>query len=107
MAISITSINPPPSSSVSSIVSNAATPFVNGAKSIVDRQASSVVTLSAQGQSLSQASTQTQAGQSQASGRTDTVATENVETRSKETVEAPGIQFMEGESKGGRVNTFA
>ena len=32
---------------------------------------------------------------------------ENNETKSKETSEAPGIQFMEGESKKGRVSTYA
>lgn len=33
--------------------------------------------------------------------------TEATETKAKEAAEPPGIQFMEGESKGGRVNTFA
>lgn len=33
--------------------------------------------------------------------------TERAETRPQETMEPPGIQFMEGENKGGRVNTFA
>ena len=112
MAISISSINPPASSSVSSVISNAAAPFVNDAKSSTDKQASAIVSLSAQGQKLSQSqapsqTTQTQTSQSQASSRADTVATENVEPRSKETAEAPGIQMLEGESKGGRVNTFA
>ena len=112
MAISSVSINPPASSSVSSVVSNAAAPFVNDAKSSVDKQVSAVVTLSAQGQKLSQSqvptpAAQTQTSQSQASSRTDTVATENVEPQAKETAEAPGIQMLEGESKGGRVNTFA
>lgn len=32
--------------------------------------------------------------------------TERSETRQQENAEPPGIQFMEGESKGGRVNTF-
>ena len=112
MAISSVSINPPASSSVNSIVSTAAAPFVNDAKSSTDRQASTIVTLSAQGQQLSQSQAPTSAGQiqtsqSQTPARTDTVATENVETQAKETTEAPGIQFLEGESKGGRVNTFA
>ena len=103
------SINPPASSSVSSIVSNAAAPFVNDAKSSVDKQVSAVVTLSAQGQKLSQSSaaSQTQTSQSQASSRIDSAASENVEPQAKETTEAPGIQMLEGESKGGRINTFA
>lgn len=33
--------------------------------------------------------------------------TERAETRPQEAAEPPGIQFMEGENKGGRVNTFA
>jgi len=33
--------------------------------------------------------------------------TERAETRPQETAEPPGIRFMEGENKGGRVNTFA
>ena len=112
MAISITSINSPPSSSISSVVGNASTPFVNGAQSSISRQTSAVVTLSAQGQQLSQsqASNQTgqaQASQSQASNAANTAANENVEPKSKETSEAPGIQLVEGESKGGRINTFA
>lgn len=32
---------------------------------------------------------------------------ERAETRPQETAEPSGIQFMEGENKGGRVNTFA
>ena len=111
MAISSVSINPPASSSVSSVVSNAAAPFVNDAKSSLDKQVSAVVTLSAQGQKLSQSSAasqiQNQTSQSQASSRIDSAASENVEPQAKETTEAPGIQMLEGESKGGRVNTFA
>ena len=112
MAISISSINPPASSSVSSVISNAAAPFVNDAKSSVDKQVSAVVSLSAQGQQLSRSqaptqTTQTQTSQSQASNGIDTAVKENVEPQAKETTEAPGIQMFEGESKGGRVNTFA
>jgi len=51
-----------------------------------DQQASSVVNLSAQGLALNQG--------------------EQSETVVKEAAEPPGIQFMEGENKGGRVNTF-
>ena len=110
MAISNVSINPPPSSSVSAVVSNAAAPFVNDAnKTNAERQASTVVTLSAQAQQLSQneAANQANANKAQASSQPDTAARENVETRPKETAEAPGIQFIEGEKKGGRVNVVA
>jgi len=57
-------------------------------------QSSSVVKLSAEAQQLNRAENQN-------------VNTERSETKVKETAEPPGIQFMEGESKGGRVNTFA
>ena len=111
MAISSVSINPPASSSVSSIVSNAATPFVEGGKSSADKQASAIVTLSAQGQKLSQTQPQTSQTQStnqpQTSNRADTVAAENTETRAKETAEPPGIQLLEGERQSGRVSTYA
>lgn len=33
--------------------------------------------------------------------------TERAETRPQENAEPPGIKFMEGENKGGSVNTFA
>lgn len=109
MAISSVSINPPPSSSVSSVVSNAAAPFVNDAnKSNADRQASTVVSLSAQAQKLNQseANNQARATQAQAAGP-ETQAAQNTESKPKEIAEAPGIQFMEGEKKGGRVNVVA
>jgi anti-sigma28 factor (negative regulator of flagellin synthesis) len=35
------------------------------------------------------------------------INTERAETRPQENAEPPGIQFMEGEKKGGRINTFA
>lgn len=112
MAISISSINPPPSSSVTSVVSNASAPFVNGAQPSTERPVSAVVNLSTQGQQLNQTNqaqtSQTQAAnQSQAANTANTASNENVEPKTKETAAAPGIRFIEGESKGGRVNTFA
>jgi len=35
------------------------------------------------------------------------INTERAEARPQENAEPPGIQFMEGEKKGGRINTFA
>lgn len=35
------------------------------------------------------------------------IDTERAETRPQENAEPPGIQFMQGEKKGGRINTFA
>jgi hypothetical protein len=113
MAISNISINPPASSSINSIVSTAVAPSANGTQPSANQPASATVTLSAQGQQLSQGpspSNQTQASQSnqpQTSNTVDTPITPNVVPQSKETIAAPGIQFMSGESKGGRVNTFA
>ncbi len=78
-------------SPVSPSLNNLLSPLVNGVRQGADRQASSVVSLSSQGQALSQ------------NGSTG----EQFETGAKEVVEPPGIQFMEGENKGGRVNTFA
>ena len=53
---------------------------------------STVVKLSAQAQQLH---------------RTENQNTERTETKPKEAAEPPGIKLMEGESKGGRVNTYA
>jgi len=58
------------------------------------QQDSTVVKLSDQAQQMSRAKDQNN-------------NTERAETRPQEKVEPPGIQFMEGENKGGRVNTFA
>jgi hypothetical protein len=112
MSISITSTTPPPGNSVSSIVRNAAAPLVNGEQARTEQQASAVVTLSAQGQKLSQShapvqANQTQNNQAQTPNRPDTAATENTESRAKEAAQAPGVQLLETESKGSRVNTLA
>ena len=58
------------------------------------QQDSTVVKLSAQAQQMSRAENQNS-------------NTERAETKPQETAEPPGIQFMEGENKGGRINTFA
>lgn len=60
------------------------------------QQDSTVVKLSNQAQQMSRALDQNQNNN-----------TERTETRPQEKAEPSGIQFMEGESKGGRVNTFA
>jgi hypothetical protein len=130
MAISNVSTNPPAASSVSAILSNATAPLVKEAvKSSVTQQISTIVALSTQGQQLSRAAapvqaapaptqaapTQTtaapaapaQTSQSQPSNTIGTPSSENVESRATEATESPGIQFLEGESKSGRVNTYA
>lgn len=59
------------------------------------QQDSSVVKLSAQAQQMNRAETQAN------------VDTERAATRPQERTEPPGIQFMAGEDKNGRINTFA
>lgn len=115
MSIPSLSINPPATStvntSVSQVVGNAIAPLVDKARSGIETQASTIVTLSAQGQKLSQnqtsTSTSTSSTQSQTANQVDTVAKENVESVPKEANEASGIQFMEGETRGGRISTYA
>lgn len=58
------------------------------------QQDSTVVKLSDQAQQMNRANDQ----------NSNTV---RAETKPQETTEPPGIQFMEGENKGGRINTFA
>lgn len=67
-------------------------------------QESTVVRLSDQAQQLNRA--ESQAGAARAETRTN-VNTERAETRPQEKAEPPGIQFMEGEDRNGRINTFA
>lgn len=84
------------STSVSAIVNNPQLqpPAPKNDKQPEKQQDSTVVKLSAQAQQMSRAENQNN-------------NTERTETRPQEVAEPPGIQFMEGESKGGNVNTFA
>ncbi|MDD2915721.1 MAG: hypothetical protein PHP70_10445 [Gallionella sp.] len=66
----------------------------NDKQSEKQQNSSVVVKLSAQAQQMSRTETQN-------------INTERAETRPQETAEPSGIQFMEGENKGGRINTFA
>jgi hypothetical protein len=106
------------STSVNAPVSNASAPFAHDAKRGANQDVATVVNLSTQGQQLSQQAARTnQLKQSQASqnqpnqsGATNTVTAPqpvNVGPQSTATVAPPGIQFVPGESKGGRVNTYA
>ena len=58
-----------------------------------EQQNSVVVKLSEQAQQMNRAESQNN--------------TERAETKAKETAEPSGIQFIEGESKSGRINTYA
>jgi hypothetical protein len=113
------SVNPPAASSVSQIVGKATSPVVDKAASSIQAQPSTIVTLSAQGQKLSQSAAQTstsntntaasttQTSQSNTSGQLDTIAMENVESAAKESTESISVQPREGETKGGNISTFA
>ncbi|MDO8206998.1 MAG: hypothetical protein Q7T38_04145 [Gallionella sp.] len=107
MAISSVNTNPtassPLNSPLSQIASNAVAPVVDKARSSIDTIPSTIVTLSAQAQKMSQTSTSS----TQTANQVDTVAKENVESVPKEANEASGIQFMEGETRGGRISTYA
>lgn len=111
MAISSVNTNPtassPLNSPLSQIASNAVAPVVDKARSSIDTIPSTIVTLSAQAQKMSQTSTSTSSTPSQTANQVDTVAKENVESVPKEANEASGIQFMEGETRGGRISTYA
>ncbi|BBI99870.1 hypothetical protein FGKAn22_15630 [Ferrigenium kumadai] len=71
------------------------TPAPQSAKPAQGQQDSSVVKLSAQAQQMNRAETQTN------------INTERAETRPQEMKEPPGIQFMAGEERNGRINTYA
>ena len=69
-------------------------------KSNIEPKSSTVVNISDEAKRLNEAKNAERAIAPNATS-------ENNETKSKETSEAPGIQFMEGESKNGRVSTYA
>jgi hypothetical protein len=69
----------------------------NDAKPVQNQQGSTVVKLSAEGQQLSRADINSPQSPN----------SESTEPPAKETAEPSGIQLIEGESKGGRVSTFA
>lgn len=104
MAISSINLNPPSSINLPAV--NASSPVAG--KSQADATPSTIVTLSAQGQKLSQTQTgQPQPGNTQVSGQTDETAKQNLESVPREANEATGIQFMAGGMKGGRISTYA
>lgn len=103
MAIPSVNINPQTSSPVSStgnqIFSNAPAPVVDKTRSSLDTPPSTIVTLSAEAQKLSQSNTN--------QNQNKAVAAENTPSVPKEANEASGIQFMEGQTRGGRISTYA
>ena len=114
MDISNISVSPLAKSPISSLASNAAPPSsADLSRPSVGNQISASVSLSAQGQKLSQSQfnptqpSQAQTNPVQASNTANAATAQNSVPQSKETAAPPGIQFMSGESKGGRINTFA
>ena len=140
MAISNVSVNSlvnsTSSSSVSKVNANATNvgKTEDVGKTKVSQQPSATVTISAQGQRLSQAQTQIQTKSTQVSSsqvnvpQTNSSQASNIQAKSnaeatntlnaantnanalspsKEAASTPGIQFIAGEKKSGRVNTYA
>ena len=114
MTISNISVNSVSSIAEKSTAGNLASASVDRNQSSPSQQASATVTLSVQAQKLSQAhtqanlnpTTQPQGSQPQTSGSADNTVNHNAAPQSTASSAAPGIQFMTGERKTGRVNTF-
>lgn len=94
-------------SSTTSSVPNPSQPANNNAaeKDKALQQPSTVVNISDQAKKLDEAKNAERTAAERAA--TEKTAAENRAAQSKATSESPGIQFVSGESKGGRVNTFA
>jgi hypothetical protein len=118
MAISNININSLVGSTGNSTIGTVAARVAEGGQTGVNQQPSATVTLSSQGQKLSQSQTnsiqssqsqfiQTQTTPVQTASTVDTTVTPNAVPQSLQTTAAPGIQFMAGERKSGHVNTFA
>jgi len=102
MAILNLNTNSTSGSSVSFVANDTATSSAkDAARPSADQ--SVIVSLSAQGQQLSRSAASVQTNQNSVG----TPSSENVEAKSKEAVESQGIQLLEGESKRGRISTYA
>jgi hypothetical protein len=111
MAVSSVNVNTP-ADQAKSILGSAAAP-VPSATQNPDQQVSAVVSISKQGQALSQSGKANQQPVNANNTQQANPALENKEGTGAEKTEKPGIQFLEGEknsplnNKGTRVNTFA
>jgi hypothetical protein len=119
--MAISNVNAQPS--VNTPIGNASAPFAHDAKPVANPDVATVVNLSAQGQQLSQQAgrtnsgsqgpansnpvNQNQANQNGAANNANAPQAVNVGPQSTATVAPPGIQLVSGDSKGGRVNTYA
>lgn len=112
MAISSLSIHLPTSLPIQPAASNTNAPFTTNAKLTPVAPPSSVVTLSAQAHKLNQSPTNvsnntSQTYHAQLSSQANAMAKQNVPLVPKAANEAPGIQFIQGDPKGGRISTYA
>ena len=102
------SVTPQATGSVNAVAGRVASRITDGGNATTNKTESATVTLSSQAQKLSQPSnSQTKNIQSQAASNTDAATANAVAVESKRAAEATGIQFLQGESKGGRINTYA
>lgn len=99
-------INPPASNPVSQITSSIA--VAANTKPETVSPPSTVVTLSAAAQKLSQEQTGTeQTSQTQVSNNTGAAASQQTASVPREANESTGIQLIAGSEKGGRISTYA
>ena len=102
MAILNLNTNSTSGSSIGAVASDAAMPLAKGAARPSADQ-SAIVSLSVQGQQLSRTAASVQTNQNSVG----TPSSENVEAKPKEAIESQGVQLLEGESKRGRISTYA
>lgn len=114
MAISSvnSNVNPNAAAAASALVSSS-TALVNNANiAPTAQQASTVVSISQQGQALSRADNGGQSQQAQSGHDVNNPAAEGREGQAGEAAEKPGVQLLEGEknapssAQGSRVNTY-
>jgi hypothetical protein len=101
MPISSIASNALSNSTISPLINNSATTD----KTRTGTTPSTIVTLSAKAQQLSRG--QSTSSQTQSAAPADTVAKQSLQAVPKESNEAPGIQLMQGQAKGGRISTYA
>ena len=102
MSISGIASNTFSNSAITPLISNSATTD----KTRTGTTPSTIVTLSAKAQQLSKnQSADSTSGQSAAP--TDTTVKQSLQSVPKENNEAPGIQLMQGLTRGGRISTYA
>ena len=102
--MTISNISLPSSNSAGPITSNAVANAKPDTRTTNDTPPSTIVTLSAQAQKLSQSQNSQPTG---SSSQTNNPVSQNTASVPKEANEASGIQFIEGDNRGGRISTYA